>query len=69
MKGKRVQTLELESKDLFYNLIDLQGENGDEVELEIAFDFVGNKVYLHVNGQTIVRIGRIPKLTITDRRK
>lgn len=42
--------------------IDAIAETTDEIQVE--FNTKSRKLYVHVNGQTILRIGRCPKLTI-----
>lgn len=49
--------------------IDGVAEDQDIIEIEIQNDIGGgSKLYVHVNGITHLRIGRIENITITDNR-
>lgn len=60
MKGLQKQTLEV--GEPFYGLIDLEAEEKDLVQVEVQTEIVGggnHKLYIHVNGQTVVRISKL----------
>ena len=50
-----------------FNNIDGIAEENDEFEVDIQRDVAGGmKLYIHLNGETIVRIGKIKSIKVND---